>query len=72
LYIAFFAPTIDTAGFVYYSEAFPNHLRAKGVSLAICSAALADVAYLQAASTAFAIIGWKYFLVSLQRSDFIN
>ncbi|KAH7124478.1 general substrate transporter [Dactylonectria macrodidyma] len=63
LYIAFYAPTIDTAGFVYYTEVFPNHLRAKGVSLAIFFSALADVAYLQAASTAFANIGWKFFLI---------
>ncbi|KAJ5456132.1 uncharacterized protein N7458_003715 [Penicillium daleae] len=62
-YIAFYAPTVDTAAFVYYSEVFPNHLRAKGVSTAICFGALADLIYMQAASTAFANIGWKYFLV---------
>jgi hypothetical protein len=64
LYIAFYAPTIDTAGFVYYAEVFPNHLRAKGVSAAICCSALIDVLYLQVASTAFANIGWKFYLVS--------
>ncbi|KAK5311248.1 hypothetical protein LTR93_011784 [Exophiala xenobiotica] len=64
LYIAFYAPTIDTAGFVYDAEAFPNHLRPKGVLPAICCAALIDVLYLQVASNAFAKIGWKFYLVS--------
>jgi Sugar (and other) transporter len=63
LFIACYAPTIDTAGFVYYAEVFPNHLRAKGVSAAICCAALVDVLLLQVASTAFKTIGWRFFLV---------
>lgn len=63
LYVAFFTPTIDTAGFTIYGEIFPNHLRAKGVSSGIFMAALVDILYLEVASTAFATIGWKFFLV---------
>lgn len=50
-------------GVVYYSELFPNHIRSKGVALAIATLALTDLVYLQATSTAFANIGWKFFLV---------
>ena len=54
---------IDAAGVVFYSEIFPNHLRAKGVSLVIATFALTDLVYLQVTPTAFANIGWKFFLV---------
>lgn len=68
LWIAGYVMTIGAAGFVYYSEVFPNHLRAKGTCAAICAAALADLLFLQVASTAFRVIGWKYFLVRISIS----
>jgi len=55
---------IDVCGVVFYSELFPNHIRAKGVAMAIMSLALTDLIYLQATATAFANIGWKFYLVS--------
>ena len=55
---------VDVAGVVFYSELFPNHIRSKGVSLCMVSIALTDLVYLQATSSAFANIGWKFFLVS--------
>lgn len=55
---------IDVCGVVFYSELFPNHIRAKGVALAIMSIALTDLVYLQATAEAFAKIGWKFYLVS--------
>lgn len=54
---------VDVAGVVFYSELFPNHIRSKGVSLCMVSIALTDLVYLQATSSAFANIGWKFFLV---------
>jgi MFS family permease len=60
---------IDGAGVVFYAEVFPNHLRAKGVSLAIATTALASLAYLQVTATAFANIGWRFFLVRPLRHD---
>ncbi|KAI9764617.1 MAG: hypothetical protein M1839_005803 [Geoglossum umbratile] len=54
---------IDGAGVVFYAEVFPNHARAKGVALSIATIALTDLVYLQVTATAFANIGWKFFLV---------
>jgi hypothetical protein len=64
LFLLFYGCGIDCAGVVFYSELFPNHLRAKGVAMAIATIALTDLVYLQATATAFANIGWKFFLVS--------
>jgi MFS family permease len=55
---------IDVCGVVFYSELFPNHIRAKGVAMAVMSIALTDLIYLQATAEAFANIGWKFYLVS--------
>lgn len=63
IFLLFYGCGIDVAGVVFYSEVFPNHLRAKGVALAIATIALTDLVYLQATATAFANIGWKFFLV---------
>jgi len=48
---------------VFYSELFPNHIRAKGVCLSMATIALTDLVYLQATTTAFANIGWRFYLV---------
>ena len=69
IFLLFYGCGIDVAGVVFYSEVFPNHLRAKGVALAIATIALTDLVYLQATATAFANIGWKFFLVSLPALD---
>lgn len=54
---------IGVCGVVFYSELFPNHIRAKGVALCVMAIALTDLVYLQATTTAFANIGWKFYLV---------
>jgi MFS family permease len=48
---------IDVCGVVFYSEVFPNHIRAKGICMSIATVALTDLVYLQATATAFANIG---------------
>ena len=63
VFLLFYGCGIDCAGVVFYSEVFPNHIRSKGVAMAIATIALTDLVYLQATSTAFANIGWKFFLV---------
>jgi MFS family permease len=63
IFLVFYGCGIDCAGVVFYSEIFPNHLHAKGVAMAIATIAITDLVYLQATSTAFANIGWKFFLV---------
>jgi len=63
IFLLFYGCGIDVAGVVFYSEIFPNHLRAKGVAMSIAVIALTDLIYLQVTATAFAHIGWKFFLV---------
>jgi len=61
-FLAVYSIGIDVAGVVFYSELFPNHIRAKGICLSIATIALTDLVYLQATTTAFANIGWKFYL----------
>lgn len=63
IFLLFYGCGIDVAGVVFYSEIFPNHLRAKGVAMSIAVIALTDLVYLQVTATAFSHIGWKFFLV---------
>ncbi|KAJ7812837.1 general substrate transporter [Mycena leptocephala] len=63
LFIVVYAVGVDVAGVTFYSEVFPNHIREKGVGITIVALSLTDLAYLQASATAFANIGWKYFLL---------
>lgn len=65
LFLAVYSMGVDVAGVVFYSELFPNHIRAKGVCLSMATVALADLVYLQATTTAFANIGWRFYLVSV-------
>lgn len=67
LFLAVYSMGVDVAGVVFYSELFPNHIRAKGVCLSMATVALTDLVYLQATTTAFANIGWRFYLVSLIR-----
>ncbi|KAF2107746.1 general substrate transporter [Lophiotrema nucula] len=63
LFLAVYSMGVDVAGVVFYSELFPNHIRAKGVCLSMATVALTDLVYLQVTTTAFATIGWKFYLV---------
>jgi hypothetical protein len=63
LFLAVYSMGVDVAGVVFYSELFPNHIRAKGVCLSIATVALTDLVYLQATTTAFANIKWRFYLV---------
>ena len=62
-FVAVYGFGIDVCGVVWYSEIFPNHIRAKGICLSIATIALTDLVYLQATATAFANIGWHFYLV---------
>lgn len=63
VFLLFYGCGIDVAGVVFYSEIFPNHLRAKGVAMSIGVIALTDLVYLQVTDTAFHHVGWKFFLL---------
>jgi hypothetical protein len=51
---AFAELLLDGTQYVYFAEIFPNHLRAKGMTIGMASIALMNIMWLQAAPTAFA------------------
>ncbi|KAL6241478.1 hypothetical protein RBB50_011501 [Rhinocladiella similis] len=63
IFILFQTFSFDSAGLVMLGEIFPNHSRARGLALVIAVVALTDLVYLEVTDTAFAHIGWKYYLV---------
>ncbi|OAL32912.1 hypothetical protein AYO20_07703 [Fonsecaea nubica] len=63
LFEAVYTSGIDVAGFVFFAEIWPNHDRVRGVALSWLVFVLTDLVYLQVTATAFAHIGWRYFLV---------
>jgi MFS family permease len=48
--------------FIYISEIWPMHLRAKGMSLGVAMISLMNIVWLQSAPTAFQDIGWYFYL----------
>ncbi|KAF4629543.1 hypothetical protein G7Y89_g8598 [Cudoniella acicularis] len=62
-YIWFYGSCIDATAYVYVSEILPTHLRSRGLSFGVAILFLSTIAYLEAAPTIFAQVGWKcYFL----------
>ncbi|KAI9752419.1 MAG: hypothetical protein M4579_005643 [Chaenotheca gracillima] len=68
VFLVFFAMGMDAPGWVMLSEIFPNFLRAKGMALAVAAMSISDIVYLQVTPTAFANIGWRYFMVFISVS----
>ncbi len=54
---------MDAVTWVYCAEIFPTHIRSKGMAFSVAIFFLTTIPYLEAAATAFAQIGWKYYLV---------
>ncbi len=48
---------------MYCSEIFPTHIRSRGLAFSLAVLFLSTIAYLEAAPTAFAQVGWKYYLL---------
>ncbi|KAK5311128.1 hypothetical protein LTR93_011820 [Exophiala xenobiotica] len=65
LFIGFYGGCLDVTGYVYWTEIFPMHARSAGVGVSIVSFFCTALLWTQIAPTAFATIGWKYFLVFL-------
>ena len=55
--------SIDATSYIYASEIFPTPERAKGMAISISGLFCATTIFLSAAPTAFAAIGWKYYIV---------
>lgn len=58
-----YAFSLDGTSYVYMTEIFPTHLRSKGISISIAGLYVAPLILLTSAPTAFASIGWKYYIV---------
>lgn len=58
-----YAGFVDTTIYVYCSEIFPTHVRAKGMGWCIAIFFLATLPFLESSATGFATIGWKYYLL---------
>ncbi|KAF2651337.1 general substrate transporter [Lophiostoma macrostomum CBS 122681] len=63
LHITFFSVSVDATSYIYASEIFPTPARAKGLSISVSGLFVATIIFLQAAPTAFAEVGWKYYLL---------
>lgn len=63
LFLCFFNLFLEAISWYYASEIFPTHLRAKGMTIGVIGFCLVDILWLELAPTAFATIGWKYYLV---------
>ncbi|RVX65797.1 hypothetical protein B0A52_10328 [Exophiala mesophila] len=63
LFVFTFGMGVDVSGFVFYGEIFPNHIRSKGMAITVTTFCLSSLIWLQVAPTAFANIGWKFYLV---------
>ncbi|KAF2092538.1 sugar transporter family protein [Rhizodiscina lignyota] len=62
-YVFFYGIFLDAASFVYSSEVYPTNIRSRGVAMATFTYFAGCILYVTPGATAFANIGWKYFLV---------
>ncbi|KAJ9602248.1 hypothetical protein H2200_013368 [Cladophialophora chaetospira] len=63
LYIPFFSSMIDPNMYIYSSEIFPAEVRSVGVAVSMSGQWLATICFLQSAPTAFANIGYRFYIV---------
>ena len=54
---------MDPSCFVYTAEIWPSHLRTEGVSMAMASYFAFTIAWASPATTGFADIGYKYYII---------
>ncbi|RSL83351.1 hypothetical protein BHE90_002253 [Fusarium euwallaceae] len=62
-YITTFAGFCDTTLYVYCSEIFPTHIRAKGMAWSISIFMLSTIPFLESSTIGFSNLGWKYYLI---------
>ncbi|OAP56584.1 hypothetical protein AYL99_08696 [Fonsecaea erecta] len=62
VFLVFYDVCINGTFLSYMGEIFPTHLRAKGMCAGVAMVALMNIVWLQSAPTAFATIGWKFYL----------
>lgn len=62
-FVTFYGSCVDVVSWVYCSEIFPTHARARGFSLSVAGFLATAILFTQLAPIAFTSIGWKYYLV---------
>jgi sugar porter (SP) family MFS transporter len=65
LHLAFYGSCIDASTYVFASEIWPTHLRAKGFAVSVSGLFIGSLILLVSAPTGFENIGWKFYLVML-------
>ncbi|KAH6678774.1 general substrate transporter [Plectosphaerella plurivora] len=63
LFVTFYGGTLDASSYVYCAEIFPTSIRAQGVGFSVSGLFTMTILYTQTAPTAFAAIGWRFYLV---------
>lgn len=63
LFSFIFSLGYNTIQFVFQTEIFPLHLRARGVAVASVSATIWNIVFNQASPSAFITASWKYYIV---------
>ena len=63
LFFAFYVASVEGPFYYYVAELFPTHLRAKGMTLQASTFCWTSILWAQAAPTAIANIGWRFFLI---------
>ncbi|KAF5600861.1 major facilitator superfamily transporter [Fusarium pseudoanthophilum] len=71
LHVTIFTLCCDATSYVYASEIFPTPVRAKGLSISVSGLFFATIIFTTAAPTAFAEIGWKFYLVFIVATSII-
>jgi len=56
MFLLFYTFSFDSAGIVFFSEVFPNYLRAKSMAIVIATIALTDLVYLEVTVTVSGIL----------------
>jgi predicted MFS family arabinose efflux permease len=63
IHVGFYSICVDATTYIYCTEIFPSHLRARGSSVSISGLFFATVIFTCAAPQAFGDIGWKYYII---------
>jgi hypothetical protein len=62
VYIFFYVICLDGPMFFYIGEIWPSHVRVQGFAIGISAMCICNIVWTAAAPTAFANIGWKYYI----------
>ncbi|CAK7235170.1 hypothetical protein SBRCBS47491_009200 [Sporothrix bragantina] len=54
---------VEGVGFTYVAEIWPTYVRGEGYAIGMFSLCIASIIWLQSAPTAFANIGWKFYII---------